>query len=200
MSTVITVPKMGTTDRGQFTVVSARHPWRWVAGTAVGAVVILLLVSAVSNPRFGWDKVALYFRDVAIVNGIGITLFLTVVCMAVGVGLGVVLAVMQLSANPVVKASASAYVTIFRGTPVLVQLLFWFNLSALYPEITFGIPASASTPTRSSHPSPRRSLAWASTRLPTCRRSSGQESSPSIKVKAKLRVPSACPASRPSSG
>jgi len=140
MSTVITVPKMGTADRGQFTVVSARHPWRWVAGTAAGAVVILLLVSAVSNPRFGWDKVALYFRDVAIVNGIGITLFLTVVCMAVGVGLGVVLAVMQLSANPVVKASASAYVTIFRGTPVLVQLLFWFNLSALYPEITFGIP------------------------------------------------------------
>lgn len=133
-------PPTTAADQSRFTVVPARHPWRWVAGTAVAAVVILLLISAVTNPRFGWDKVALYFRDVAIVNGIGITLFLTVVCMALGVGLGVVLAVMQLSANPVVKASANAYVTIFRGTPVLVQLLFWFNLSALYPEITFGIP------------------------------------------------------------
>ncbi|WP_281450903.1 amino acid ABC transporter permease [Paenarthrobacter nitroguajacolicus] len=133
-------PTATATGHGRFTVVPARHPWRWVAGTAVAAVVILLVISALTNPRFGWDKVSLYFRDVAIVNGIGITLFLTVVCMALGVGLGVVLAVMQLSANPVVKASASAYVTIFRGTPVLVQLLFWFNLSALYPEITFGIP------------------------------------------------------------
>lgn len=126
--------------RGEYTVVTARHPWRWVAAAAVTAVVGLLLLSAVTNPRFGWDKVALYFRDITIVNGIGITLMLTVVCMAAGVGLGVILAVMQLSANPVVKASAGIYVTAFRGTPVLVQLLFWFNLSALYPEITFGIP------------------------------------------------------------
>ncbi len=128
------------TGTAQYTVVPARHPWRWVAGSAVVLLAALLLASAVNNPRFGWDKVALYFRDVTIVNGIGITLFLTVVCMTAGVGLGVLLAVMQLSANPVVKASAGAYVTIFRGTPVLVQLLFWFNLSALYPEITFGIP------------------------------------------------------------
>ena len=129
-----------TSTRGEYTVVTARHPWRWVAAAAVTAVVVLFLISAVTNPRFGWDKVALYFRDTTIVNGIGITLMLTVVCMAAGVGLGVILAVMQLSANPVVKASAGIYVTAFRGTPVLVQLLFWFNLSALYPEITFGIP------------------------------------------------------------
>ena len=126
--------------RGEYTVVAARHPWRWVAAAAVTAAVVLVLISAVTNPRFGWDKVDLYFRDTTIVNGIGITLMLTVVCMAAGVALGVILAVMQLSANPVVKASAGMYVTVFRGTPVLVQLLFWFNLSALYPEITFGIP------------------------------------------------------------
>lgn len=139
MSGTVSLSK-ATGTRGEYTVVTARHPWRWVAAAAVTAVVVLLLVSAVTNPRFGWDKVALYFRDTTIVNGIGITLLLTVVCMAAGVALGVVLAVMQLSANPVVKASAGMYVTAFRGTPVLVQLLFWFNLSALYPEITFGIP------------------------------------------------------------
>ncbi|GAB3569759.1 amino acid ABC transporter permease [Arthrobacter alkaliphilus] len=125
---------------GNFTVVPARHPWRWLAGLGLTAIILLLVVSAVTNPRFGWDKVARYFRDVTIVNGIGITLFLTVVCMAVGIGLGVLLAVMQLSPNPVASAFAGGYVTIFRGTPVLVQLLVWFNLSALYPEISFGIP------------------------------------------------------------
>jgi polar amino acid transport system permease protein len=139
MSGTVSLSKT-TGTRGEYTVVTARHPWRWVAAATVTAAVILILVSAVTNPRFGWDKVALYFRDTTIVNGIGITLLLTVVCMAAGVALGVVLAVMQLSANPVVKASAGMYVTVFRGTPVLVQLLFWFNLSALYPEITFGIP------------------------------------------------------------
>ena len=137
----MSIPKTASASaRGDYTVVTARHPWRWVAAAAVAAVVVLVLASALTNPRFGWDKVALYFRDTTIVNGIGITLMLTVVCMAVGVALGVNLAVMQLSANPVVKTSAGMYVTIFRGTPVLVQLLFWFNLSALYPEITFGIP------------------------------------------------------------
>ncbi len=125
---------------GNFTVVPARHAWRWVAGLGLTAIILLLVVSAVTNPRFGWDKVARYFRDVTIVNGIGITLFLTVVCMVVGIGLGVLLAVMQLSPNPVASAFAGGYVTIFRGTPVLVQLLVWFNLSALYPEISFGIP------------------------------------------------------------
>ena len=125
---------------GAFTVVSARHPWRWAAGIMLTAVMGLLVFSAVTNPRFGWDKVARYFRDVTVVNGIEVTLFLTVICMAVGVALGVVLAVMQLSPNPVASAFAGGYVTIFRGTPVLVQLLFWFNLAALYPEISFGIP------------------------------------------------------------
>ena len=128
---------------GTYTVTPARHPWRWAAGTLLTAIVALLVFSAVTNPRFGWDKVGRYFRDVTVVNGIGVTLLLTVVCMAVGVALGVVLAVMQLSPNPVASAFASGYVTVFRGTPVLVQLLVWFNLSALYPQITFGIPGVA---------------------------------------------------------
>jgi len=84
--------------------------------------------------------VALFFRDGAIVGGIGITLELTVVCMLIGIVLGAVLAVMRISANPVVSSVARLYVGFFRGTPVLVQLLFWFNLAALYPAISFGIP------------------------------------------------------------
>ena len=39
-----------------------------------------------------------------------------------------------------VRLLASAYITFFRGTPVLVQLIFWFNIAALYPNIAIGIP------------------------------------------------------------
>lgn len=126
--------------RDQYSIVRAKHPLRWISGIIVVALFGLLVYSAVSNPRFGWDTVALYFRDVTIMDGIVITLQLTVISMIVGIVLGAILAVMRLSVNPVVRAAAGAYVYFFRGTPVLVQLLIWFNLSSLYPDITFGIP------------------------------------------------------------
>ena len=117
-----------------------KHPWRWVSGTIIVALFGMLLYSALTNPRFRWDIIALYFRDVSIARGIQTTLLLTVICMTLGVLLGIVLAVMRLSVNPVVRGAAGFYVFIFRGTPVLVQLLLWYNLAALYPDITFGIP------------------------------------------------------------
>lgn len=122
------------------TVVPRRHPWRWVAAFVVVAIGVRMLWSVAHNDRFGWDVVWLYLRDIAIGRGMWITLLLTVVCMAVGVLLGVLLAVMRISANPVVRAAGFAYVWFFRGTPVLVQLLFWYNLAALYPVITLGLP------------------------------------------------------------
>ncbi|NUO92370.1 MAG: amino acid ABC transporter permease [Dermatophilaceae bacterium] len=122
------------------TVVARRHPWRWASGAVVLVVGVVLLDSVVHNPRFGWDTVGLYLRDVSIGRGLGLTLGLTAICMVVGVLLGVVLAIMRLSANPVVSGASFVYVSFFRGTPVLVQLLFWYNLAALYPVITLGLP------------------------------------------------------------
>ena len=121
-------------------VVRARHPWQWVSAAVVLALAALALRSVLTNPNFGWEVVAAYIRDFSIVQGMVITLELTVVSMAIGIVLGVLLAVMRLSGNLVVKSAASAFVYFFRGTPVLVQLLFWFNLAALYPTIGFGIP------------------------------------------------------------
>ena len=59
-----------------------------------------------------------------------VTLELTVIAMAIGVSLGALLAVMRLSANPVVSTVSWFYIWFFRGTPVLVQLFFWYNLAA----------------------------------------------------------------------
>lgn len=60
--------------------------------------------------------------------------------MVVGIALGVLLAVMRLSPNPLVSSASAFYIWFFRGTPVLVQILFWNYISALYPQISLGIP------------------------------------------------------------
>lgn len=123
-----------------YTTVKATYLGRWVSGALILALAAVAVESVITNPRFGWETVGKYIRDVSVVNGIAVTLMLTAVCMVIGIVLGVILAVMRLSLNPVVRAAASAYVNFFRGTPVLVQLLFWYNLAALYPVISFGIP------------------------------------------------------------
>ena len=130
-------------DVVDLTVVPKRHPWRWISGIVVLLIATRMLFSVLGNERFGWDTVRTYLRDVSIGQGLVLTLWLTVACMAVGVVLGALLAVMRLSANPVVSGAAWAYVALFRGTPVLVQLLFWYNLAALYPVITLGLPGVA---------------------------------------------------------
>ena len=124
----------------ELTVVPKRHLGRWVVAALIVTVAVLGLRSVFTNERFGWGVVGAYLRDVSIAQGIVVTLKLTVICMVIGIVLGVVLAVMRLSTNPIVRSASFAYVSFFRGTPVLVQLLFWYNLAALYPAITFGLP------------------------------------------------------------
>jgi polar amino acid transport system permease protein len=98
--------------------------------------------SAVSNERFEWDLVGKYLFSSEVLHGLQITLELTVISMLVGIVLGVVVAVMRLSPNPLVSGGAWVYVWTFRGTPVLVQLLFWNFISAVYPNISLGIPGT----------------------------------------------------------
>ncbi|UUW92026.1 amino acid ABC transporter permease [Pimelobacter simplex] len=129
-----------TSEYVEVTTVRRRHPLRWVSAVLLVALTAYALRDVFTNPNFGWDVVGLYLRDVSIFHGLVTTLLLTAICMGIGILLAVLLAVMRLSANPVVRTFAFAYVSFFRGTPVLVQLLFWFNLAALYPVISFGLP------------------------------------------------------------
>ena len=111
----------------------------------MAAAVVLVLIamfvhSLVTNPRFEWGVVGSYFLSRRVLDGLEITIVLTVVCMAIGIVLGVILAVMRLSANPLLSGASWVYIWFFRGTPVLVQLLFWYNLAALYPQFSLGVP------------------------------------------------------------
>src|SRR4051794_13570238 len=93
-----------------------------------------------TNPRFEWDVVGQFFTSNSILDGLRVTIELTVIAMVIGIILGVILAVMRLSPNPLVSGASGVYIWFFRGTPLLVQLLFWNNISALYPKVAVGIP------------------------------------------------------------
>jgi polar amino acid transport system permease protein len=120
--------------------VALRHPGRWVATAVVLLVAGLMAKSVVTNPRFKWGVVGKYIFSAPILDGLKLTLFLTVVAQALGVFLGVVLAVMRLSSNPILSRVAWFYLWFFRGTPLLVQLIFWYNVSALYPQLSLKLP------------------------------------------------------------
>lgn len=120
--------------------VPVRHPGRWVATAIVSALAAMMAASMVTNPRFRWGVVWEFLFSESILEGVRLTLILTVVAEALGIVIGVILAVMRLSPNPVLSRSAWAYIWFFRGTPLLVQLIFWFNIAALYPEVSLGIP------------------------------------------------------------
>src|SRR5437016_13202047 len=120
--------------------VPVRHPGRWVATGLILLFGASLARSVATNNRLEWHVVGQFLFDHRILEGVVVTLELTASAMAVGVILGVVLAVMRLSPNPLVSGASWLYIWFFRATPVLVQLLFWFFISALYPRFSLGIP------------------------------------------------------------
>lgn len=138
--TVSTPIPGGASKEAPLRVVPVRR-WGQIAAAAVILLLAAMLIQAVvANPNFRWSEVFGYFVDGRILRGLGTTLYLTVVAMVIGIAIGVVMAVGRQSRNLVVSGAASAYVGFFRGTPLLVQLIFWFNLAALFPTLGLGIP------------------------------------------------------------
>ncbi|OMI40169.1 amino acid ABC transporter permease [Streptomyces sparsogenes] len=117
--------------------IPVRHYGRWVAAVVVIAL-LASLVYAFSQGKVNWGAIPDYFFNDEILKGVGKTVWITIAAMALGVVLGVILAVMRLSKNPVTAAIAWGYIWFFRGTPVYVQLLLWFNLGLIFDYINLG--------------------------------------------------------------
>ncbi|MFI5681467.1 amino acid ABC transporter permease [Streptomyces cellulosae] len=117
------------------TIVPQRRLGQWTAAVAVLALLALAVTSVLRNEAFQWDVVADYFTSDAVLRGLWLTLWLTAVVMVLGFVLGTLLAAARLSANPVLRSVSWGYVWLFRSIPILVQLLLWFNIGALYPQI-----------------------------------------------------------------
>jgi polar amino acid transport system permease protein len=120
--------------------VPVRHPGRWLT------VAVLLVLTAqlghflLYTQALHWDLVRAYLFDDSILLGLRNTVIVTAVAMAIGIALGLLVAVMRLSGNPILSGVSWVYVWFFRGTPVLVQLLFWYNLPAVMKSISVGVP------------------------------------------------------------
>jgi polar amino acid transport system permease protein len=116
---------------------SAVEYFAWLCCALVGLGVVRTLLT---NENYQWDVVAQYVTAPSVLRGLVMTVVLTILAMTLGALLGLLLAVLRVSPLRPVRILAGAYITFFRGTPVLVQLIFWFNIAALYPHLAIGIP------------------------------------------------------------
>lgn len=120
--------------------VPLKHPWRWVAAGVIIVLLGLFLWGAATNDAYGWETYAKYLFDQRISEAAWNTLQLTIYSMVLALVLGVLLAVMRLSPNPVLKAVSWTYLWIFRGTPIYVQLVLWGLVPVIYKNIQLGVP------------------------------------------------------------
>jgi polar amino acid transport system permease protein len=120
--------------------VPVRHVGRWAAAVVVLAIAAEIVYTLATAPNLKWSVVGHYLSHRLILQGVVTTLQLTVLAMLIGIVLGMLLAVMRLSPNPVMAWVSWVYIWLFRGTPVLVQIFFWFNLALVLPHIGIGIP------------------------------------------------------------
>jgi polar amino acid transport system permease protein len=139
-STAAPVPEATAADYSGYKLVPARHRWRWVGTVLVALGVAAAAWSLATNPRWEWGVVAQWFTAQSVVNGLVETLKLTAISGALGFVLGFILALMRLSASPLLFSVSWTFSWIFRSTPLLVQMLLWYNLGYLYEKISLGIP------------------------------------------------------------
>ncbi|MGA1835487.1 amino acid ABC transporter permease [Herbiconiux sp. 11R-BC] len=121
-------------------VVPLRHPLRWV----VTALVLVLLLNfgqtLFTNPSWEWQKVGQWLFSPAILKGLQLTLLATAISAVVSFAGGIVVALARLSGNPVLSTLSWLYIWLFRSVPLILVLIFLFNLGNLYPTVGIGVP------------------------------------------------------------
>ncbi|MCU1475814.1 MAG: polar amino acid transporter, inner rane subunit [Subtercola sp.] len=134
---------MQSTLQPEIDISTARHrhrPSQWVASVLVLAIAALIIWTFATNKNVDWGVIMKYLTFPSILDGLWTTIWLTVAAMAIGIVGGVVLASCRLSPNVLLKGAADVYVWFFRGTPLLVQLIFWYNIAIFIPRVEIGIP------------------------------------------------------------
>lgn len=141
MNTAESAPEVHTMSQNSTDSIDAvplRHPGRWVAALILVLLSAWFVISALRNENYGWDTFRAYLFDTRIMSAALHTIAITVLSMSLGLLLGVAIAVMRMSPNPVLKGISWLYLWIFRGTPVYVQLVFWGLAGAIYKSINLG--------------------------------------------------------------
>ena len=121
-------------------ILPAPRPGHWLGVVFMGVFGAWVTYQLWINPGFQWDVVGRFLFNPQVLRGVGMTLALTALVMLVGTVMGVGLAVMRLSSGRLLPLCAYGFTWLFRGTPVLVQLIFWYNLAAVFPTLSVGVP------------------------------------------------------------
>jgi polar amino acid transport system permease protein len=128
--------------------VPVRHPGRWVLIAVIGLLTAMFVHVLVTNDQFDWRFIFLEYQPgkrgvmftEPVLEGLRGTVLLTITSMLIGVVLGVVIAIMRLSDNPILKTVAFVYTWFFRAVPRLVLAVLFGNLNILWNRIGFGLP------------------------------------------------------------
>jgi polar amino acid transport system permease protein len=132
-----------TAERAQpeaITAVPVRHPGRWVATVVLAILAAMFVHMLVTNEAFQWRFMLDNMFRPPVIEGVRTSLTLTVLSMVLGVALGIVIAMMRLSPNPILSGAAWLYTWFFRAVPRIVLLILFGNLGILYASYGFGLP------------------------------------------------------------
>ena len=118
-------------------IVPIRKWGRWVSAILI-IVLGILIVIGLSHAQILWSDVPKFFTYRTMIKGLFATVLLALACQGLGIVLGVFIAILRTSKNPVMSWCAWFYIYVFRGVPALLQLFIWFNLALAFKSI--GIP------------------------------------------------------------
>lgn len=121
-------------DITQYEHVPRRYYGRMFFATLI-VIVLAALLRAFANGQIEWSYIGQFLTSEAILWGLVNTIVMSILAMALGVVIGVITAIMRMSANPILRYVAITYTWLFRGTPLILQLLLWFNLALIFPVI-----------------------------------------------------------------
>ena len=121
-----------TVDDEDLIVAKKWHPWRWIVSVVVLVLVAQFVHGLATNPGWDWTTFAQYFTAASVMSALWLTIQLTFWGTLIGFAIGIGLAVARLSNNPVLQVISWFYIWAFRSIPLIVQLLFWFNICLLY--------------------------------------------------------------------
>jgi polar amino acid transport system permease protein len=121
--------------------IHARVAPRVLSGaTALAAAIVVGagIYVVISSGTVHWAVIGQYLFAPEMLQGVLTTLWLTFLALAGAIVIGTLLAAMRISTNVVFRGIATAYIWFFRGTPLLVQLVFWFNFGLFLPHLGIG--------------------------------------------------------------
>jgi len=144
MKEEVTMGNISIAGNGELERVQRKHYGRYASGILV-LLLVFLVVRAFYNGMIDWNIVGEFLTAQSIIEGLLKTIVMAPLAMLLGLVLGLAIALMRMSQNPVCSTFAIGYMWLFRGSPQLLQLFLWYNIALVFPTIT--IPYLFSIPT-----------------------------------------------------